>query len=231
MVSPVAPRPLPTHNQPVSGSGKSGSLPTLSKEDLLALRGAGDKKSHHQSDGESASGKHSSRAPSKARTRRSETVGKTGSRKPSSRSGTLDYVSLRRGGNPDSTITKPPTEFSVLPAMKEGSDVLLSVDGKKLHNLQGPIAEKIYDDLVSNNALSRSERPTVWLGTKYANIPVAALQDHLDTISPAQDKMIAVDADGMLHVLNADQDVETQSYAYVVTPSSADGDLATRHQE
>ncbi len=217
MVSPVAPRPLPTHNQPVSGSGKAGSLPSLSKDDLLALRGAGDKKNHHQSDGESASGKHSSRTQSKPRTRRSEPVGKTGSKKLSPSLKIPDYVSLRRGGSTDSTITKPPTEFSVLPAMKEGSDVLVSVDGKKLHNLQGPIAEAIYEDLVSNNRLSRSERPTVWLGTKYANMPVAALRDHLDTISPAQDKMIAVDADGTLHILDADGDAGTQSYAYVVT--------------
>lgn len=117
---------------------------------------------------------------------------------------------------PDRSFSRPLKEFEVRPAV-DGSPVLVSADGKILHNLQGPIAKAIYDHLCS--ICPRTERPTVWLDDIFGRVPIKAIQDYLDQVKTDQGNAIFVHGDGRLDVGTMQDALTDSSCVYVVRRS------------
>jgi len=116
----------------------------------------------------------------------------------------------------DRSFTVPPAEFDVHEAVS-GSAVLVSADGKILHNLQGPVAEAVYEHLCSSRP--RSERPTVWLDHIFGRIPIKALQDYLDAAAAGQGNAIFVRDDGRVDVGTMSAAPPDRSCVYVIRRS------------
>lgn len=113
----------------------------------------------------------------------------------------------------DRSFSRPPGEFDVQPAVN-GSTVLVSADGKILHNLQGPVAKAIYDYLCST--CPRTERPTVWLDALFGRVPIKALQGYLDQVDANEGNAIFVSDDGHLDVGTMQNTAPNESCVYVV---------------
>lgn len=117
---------------------------------------------------------------------------------------------------PDRSFSRPPAEFEVQPAV-DGSAVLVSADGKSLHNLHGPVAEAICEHLRSTSP--RTERPTVWLEHIFGRVPIKAIQDYLDQVETDQGNAIFIHEDGRLDVGTMQNTSPEASCVYVVKRS------------
>ncbi len=216
MVNPVnthrLPSQTPTAKQQTPESGKSGQV--FSPGDLQALRRR--IKPGSQDD---TSAQHQDRQPDAEAqaTQKTKTIASRNQGQTRARAGHQVSRALTRPRT-DKSLSRPLGDFDVQPAV-DGSQVLVSGDGKILHNLQGPIAKTIYDYLCST--CPQTERPTVWLDALFGRMPIKAIQDYLDRVTDEENNAIFINGDGHLDVGTIQNTAPDDSYVYVVKKSAA----------
>ena len=212
MVVPVSTgRPnLPQATSRTSDLGGQQMPSVLSPTDLRQLRKIGKQEDQAGGDAEKQSHDAEARPAGKAAAVSARAHGQ-GRRQPGRAGG-------RATSKPstDRSFTVPPAEFDVHEAVS-GSAVLVSADGKTLHNLRGPIAEAVYENLCSSRP--RTERPTVWLDGIFGRMPIKALQDYLDAAAADQGNAIFVRDDGRVDVGTMSAAPPDPSYVYVIRRS------------